>query len=315
VSEDPKRSKYTGCLFGLAIGDALGGATEFLKMDEIRECYGPEGVTDFQPRHSFPPGWYTDDTQMSLATAEGCIRAHQNAADESVCHVPSVIYQRYLAWFESQNDPVQRRGPGMTCLTALALRQMGTIEEPFNDSKGCGGVMRVAPIGLAYPVELAFREGAEVAALTHGHPSGYLSAGVLAEAIARIVAGQALASAFQQSCAALRQFEGHGETLEKLDLAFTLCASDEPDLAAIERIGEGWVGEEALGIALLCALRHRDDFSAGVLVAANHSGDSDSTASICGAIQNRDGIRQLADDMYRAFVKNETLAFEGYPPD
>ena len=52
----------------------------------------------------------------------------------------------------------------------------------------------------------------------------------------------------------------------------------------VELLGEGWVAEEALAISLYCALRFKEDFSAGVLAAINHSGDSDSTGAITGNI-------------------------------
>jgi ADP-ribosylglycohydrolase len=77
-----------------------------------------------------------------------------------------------------------RRAPGMTCLSALRGGTMGTIERPLNDSKGCGGVMRAAPIGLvARDEQAAFTLGCEAAAITHGHPSGYYSAGCFAAII------------------------------------------------------------------------------------------------------------------------------------
>ena len=60
--------------------------------------------------------------------------------------------------------------------------------------------------------------------------------------------------------------------------------SSAPDLDNIHRLGEGWVAEETLGIALYCALRHQDDLSAGLIAAVNHKGDSDSTGAVTGNI-------------------------------
>ena len=65
----------------------------------------------------------------------------------------------------------------MTCMSALSQEKLGSIEEPINNSKGCGGVMRVAPIGLYFDVlweeqAKVDRLGAEAAALTHGHDLG-----------------------------------------------------------------------------------------------------------------------------------------------
>jgi len=112
-------SKYQGCLLGLAIGDALGAPVEFLRLQEIKKRYSKDGITDFYEWRGFKPGSYTDDTQMSLATAIGCIRAYQRWSERGICHSASVVHHRYLDWLESQNDPDQRRGPGRTCLRAL----------------------------------------------------------------------------------------------------------------------------------------------------------------------------------------------------
>lgn len=53
---------------------------------------------------------------------------------------------------------------------------------------------------------------------------------------------------------------------------------------AIELIGGGWVGDEALAIALYCAAKYFDDFEKAMIAAVNHSGDSDSTGAITGNI-------------------------------
>ena len=139
--------KFLGCIYGLAIGDALGAPVEFLSLDQIKRKYGQQGIREFDNWGGFPTGSYTDDTQMSLATAEGCIRAYQRWLSRGISHLPSVVHVRYMDWLKSQNDPYQRRAPGNTCLQALRSNKMGTIEEKINNSKGCGGVMRTAPLG------------------------------------------------------------------------------------------------------------------------------------------------------------------------
>lgn len=58
-----------------------------------------------------------------------------------------------------------QRAPGNTCISALESGAMGTIEEPINDSKGCGGVMRAAPVGMLYDYEEAFDTGCRCAAI------------------------------------------------------------------------------------------------------------------------------------------------------
>jgi ADP-ribosylglycohydrolase len=324
--------KYQGCLLGLAIGDALGAPAEFLSLPEIKKRYGKYGITDFHEWRGFQPGSYTDDTQMSLATAVGCLRAYQRWREKGIGHPASVIYQRYLDWLESQNDPKQRRGPGRTCLSALQSGKMGTIEEKINDSKGCGGVMRTAPVGLAFPSCRAFEEGAEYAAITHGHPSGYLPAGFLSALISYLIEGKKLTEAIDLSIGQLTQYDGHSETLKIIELAKKLSVSPKSPEESIQAIGEGWVGEEALAISLYCSLKFSDNFARGTLAAVSHSGDSDSTGSITGAIlgallgvesiprawvqkvEGSDRIKKIADDMFSVFQNGKELSLEEYPP-
>jgi ADP-ribosylglycohydrolase len=208
---------------------------------------------------------------------------------------------------------------------------VGTIERHINNSKGCGGVMRTAPAGLAYAPGQAFEEGAAYAAVTHGHPSGYLTGGFIAEMVACLREGRDLSQSIDAATALLTTYEGHMETLAKVQQAVSLASASTPVEQAIADIGEGWIGEEALAVAIYAALKFPHDWSQAVLAAANHAGDCDSTASICGAIlgtalgveaiptkwvsavENSARIRQLADDMYALFVLEEELALSPYP--
>jgi ADP-ribosylglycohydrolase len=159
---------------------------------------------------------------------------------------------------------------------------MGTVDDPLNDSKGCGGVMRVAPVGLLGGDR--FDLACDVAALTHGHPTGYLAAGALAEILARILDGAPLPAALDAAERRLRERPGHEETLAALRAAREGSAR-----------GGGWVAEEALAVAVQCALA-AESFAHGVRLAVNHSGDSDSTGAIAGnllgALLGADAIPQ-----------------------
>jgi len=191
------------------------------------------------------------------------------------------------------------------------------MSEPINDSKGCGGVMRVAPAGFTTAAD-PFRLAAECAALTHGHPSGYLSAGVLGSLVAALFAGERLAAALDMATETLRTYDSHEETLAALTAARALAAGGRPTPEQLESLGGGWVGEEALAIAVCCALA-AVDVRDGLLLAVNHSGDTDSTGSIAGNIlgaihgesaipqhllldlELRDVITTVADDLAEAF--------------
>jgi len=244
---------------------------------------------------------------MTLFTAEGLLRASVRGCLKGITTytgVTEVAYQRWLAtqgvrpregldlirepgWLFQQPQLHSRRAPGNTCLSALrAPLPEGLFA--VNDSKGCGGVMRVAPVGLFHwsirehhPAHDTFRLGCELAALTHGHPTGQLTAGVLAVLIRELTDSASLSEALAVAKPLLREERDHHETLSAIDMAEELAAADLPPETAIARLGEGWIAEEALAIALYCALVAHD-FRHGVILAVNHDGDSDSTGSITG---------------------------------
>lgn len=325
---------FAGCLLAGAVGDALGAPIEFMRLGQIVAAFGSAGLDDYAPFLG-RLGAITDDTQLTLFTAEGLLEAaptagRPDAAGQS--DVTSTVHRAYLRWLITQDGPGpplsgedgvdalagllgvpelhSRRGPGNTCLSALRSGQAGTVAEPINSSKGCGGVMRVAPVGLFVrsgrdggedPDRAAFRIGCDLAAITHGHPSGYLSAGALALLLSRILSGDGLEAALRNVRRELTRHPGHEECSEALSRALDLWRSDLP-LASetVELIcgdrpgGGGWVGEEALAISVFCGLAAGRDLSRGVLLAVNHSGDSDSTGAvtgnILGALLGRDAI-------------------------
>lgn len=317
------RERYRGTLLGVAVGDALGAPIEFMRWDEIRARYGPGGVRGYVPG-PYGRAAITDDTQMTLATARGLLRAASLLASGYLEGVARFIYGAYLEWLATQDDPGQRRAPGLTCLAALRSGKMGTVERPLNDSKGCGGVMRVAPVGLALPgqPDAAFALGVCTAAITHGHAGGYLPAGSLAALLSRLVAAQDLHEAV---AAEAHRRELDAETRHLLRRAMDLAQGDLPPAHAIAALGEGWTGDEALAIGVFCALRYAgspakgDCFRQGVLASVNHSGDSDSTGAVAGGIlgawlgegaippdwltdlESRTPLVMVADEIYGAF--------------
>lgn len=299
---------FAGCLLGGAVGDALGAPVEFMSLGQIRSRFGPDGLTDFAEAYG-RIGAITDDTQMALFTAEGLLRGCSQQQEASTASMAGAIHRSYLRWLKTQGMSSRhpafaeatrrdengwllgvralhdRRAPGNTCLSALCCAEMGTIERPLNDSKGCGGVMRVAPVGLLFDEpSRAFEVGCAAAAITHGHPSGHLSAGCLAAIIAAVIAGRTLEEAAREAAGILEGKPNHEECLEALEAALDLASNRAPCPEAVECLGSGWVGEEALAMSLYCALCWQEDFGAGVLLAVNHSGDSDSTGAITGNI-------------------------------
>ena len=286
--------RVLGCLLGGAVGDGFGYAVEFDLLADIRHKHGPDGLVE--PVLSNGELIVSDDTQMTLFTASALAGV---ASDEDP--MPA-IRAAYLDWHRSQTSSTpsagekgllrytelwKRRAPGMTCMSALAAGGHGTTSHRINHSKGCGGVMRVAPIGLrlAWDHARTFDIAARAAAITHGHPSGYLSAGVMAAVVRQLVEGTGLVAAVEQACEHLPNDNESAETQHAINGAIQL-ARTSPSYGrdvALRGLGEGWVGEEALAIALYSVLVS-SDFTETMRVSANHDGDSDSTASIAGQL-------------------------------
>jgi ADP-ribosylglycohydrolase len=348
---------FTGCLLGGAVGDALGSPVEFSSIAEIRRKFGLAGVTDFPEsntknleRHG-RRGRITDDTQMTLFTAEGLLRSNSRWHEKGTCHPPSEVYQAYIRWLHTQGLSAKKSyfkkddgyliklqslhrccAPGNTCLSALESGVMGTIETPINNSKGCGGLMRVAPVGLFGDEKGVFDMGCEIAATTHGHPTGYLAAGCLAYIVHRIIDGASLRDAIDGAGQLLSSKPGHEECSQAIEqaLKFAKDGSLSPAPEIVERLGAGWVAEEALAISLYCACIGGHNFRRGVLLAVNHSGDSDSTGAITGNIlgsllgkkaipsewleelELRHEIEELAQDLLAGF-RDDPDWLEKYP--
>lgn len=312
------RDKIRGSLIGGAAGDALGYPVEFYSWEQIRRRYGEKGIQAYDPDFEAGEAIISDDTQMTLFTANGILYGDTRGCMRGIRGpVAGYVAEAYRDWYNAQNDPNmtgrgrvswlydrvemhRRRAPGTTCMTALAAGETGSVERPCNNSKGCGGLMRVAPLALRYQPRddtrrlKLDRDGAQIAAITHGHPLGYIPAAMMTHIISIGVyggcnRGEKLLDAVEESMTAMREiFPDQGVHLDKMEgltrKAISLAASGGEDEANIRALGEGWVADEALAIAIYCCLRYPNDFSKAIIAAVNHSGDSDSTGSMTGNI-------------------------------
>lgn len=309
-----------GSLLGGAVGDALGYPVEFMQADEIFSRYGAGGVREYRLNQETGMAHISDDTQMTLFTATGILVGETRGCLRGIQGEPrGYVYRAYTDWLKTQSniydgtrgerheswlmdvpELYSRRAPGNTCLSALAQRKndgkvvADYIKVPLNDSKGCGGVMRVAPLALYYQgmgMKMLDMEGAQIAAITHSHSLGYIPAAVLVHIINRIVYARGQQTLKEIVLEAMNTVENLfagdiylNELKGIVDRAIALSENHDKDLDNIRQLGEGWVAEETLGIAIYCSLKYQNDFSEGVIAAVNHSGDSDSTGAVTGNI-------------------------------
>ncbi|MEP7292695.1 MAG: ADP-ribosylglycohydrolase family protein [Chloroflexota bacterium] len=261
-------------LFGLALGDALGYPTEFLKLPEIRQRYGQHGIGQLPD-----PALYTDDTQMTLALAEGLLDA---GLDADLDAQMNAVGRRFVRW---RNDLENHRAPGMTCITGVERFESGIPwrESGIASSKGCGSAMRVASIGYFYQHdERRLREVAHASGLiTHGHPAAVAASIAAAYAVKLALDGVRVAEYLPRM---MTFCEGISDEFDAAIYRVAHAGAWTDEEAALNHIGQGWVGEEAVALALYCVIRYPDDYLACVRRAANTNGDSDSVACIAGGI-------------------------------
>ena len=350
---DSLQDRIRGSLVGGAIGDALGYPVEFIySFEGIQARYGERGITRLDTTQHWlsedeqvGKAVVSDDTQMTLFTANGILNAKRLGMPGTV----GIAYA-YIEWYLTQigrrsnkyNDcwiarlPELnvRRAPGNTCMSALWTIYNG--KDSDNNSKGCGGVMRVAPIPLYAAVNNrmtitdAARLAGDAAEITHQHPLGFIPAALMAHVIYRLAlddapSAQAMENYIHEGMAAMAtiypQYPADVKYMGELcDKAIALAHSDLTDVENVESIGGGWVGEEALAIALYCALRHFGNFELAMIAAVNHGGDSDSTGAVTGNIlgaalgyeaipqffkddvELHDVVLHMADDLYRGEI-------------
>lgn len=339
---EQNRDRALGCLVGGAVGDALGYVVEFESWPFIRNTYGDKGIIRYELAGN-GKALISDDTQMSLFTAAGILlgmtrgdlRGHMGRLD----YYCSFTYQDWLhtqewtsknpdartdSWLMDVPELYARRAPGNTCISAL--KAIENRQMPQNNSCGCGGVMRTAPIAVICALH-GYAGGdylycdmvaAEAARQTHKHPLGFIPSAVLNDVLMQIFDGvheegislKAMVKVAEGRLFSIVSEEDQGKTygtlwpdevatmLRLLDKAIELSETDMPDVEAIESIGEGWTGHEALAIAVYSALKHSDSFEDAIVCSVNHSGDSDSTGAICGNIMGAIHGHKAIPDYY-----------------
>ena len=319
------RDRIRGSLMAGAAGDALGYTVEFMSRKNILAQYGNKGITTFDLT-SDGKALVSDDTQMTLFTACGMLMGVTRGYMRGIGGQPEkYVDGAYLDWYYTQTgkkkkmltddfhytwlrdlpELAHRRAPGNTCLSACESMFQG--KEVQNNSKGCGGIMRVAPMALLmagywsrgkspYNVQQMDEAGGEVAAVTHKHPLAFLPSAMLTHLIYRVIRMEEtevkanIADIALETINALDniykgEYEEDKRYLANLTrMAVTLAANDKSDAENIRLLGEGWTGEEAWAIALYCAVRHVGSMEDALIAAVNHDGDSDSTGAVCGNI-------------------------------
>ena len=281
--------QLAGCLLGGALGDALGYPVEFEKVSQMSQDHDFDKIVGKLI--------VSDDTQMTLFTAnalllDGNLRintwnCYQDWLETQFKQGKSELSHRPISWLMEYPEMYASREPGRTCLMTLMRGIPGDLNEPINQSKGCGALMRVAPLAFIDREDL-YLVAIENSALTHGHQMSHIASAALVGLLRYISEGETLCD----SVSLMRQdikriFMGSLEVKvfdDLLQQAIFASEKDFDDMEIISRLGEGWVAEETLAIALYCSLKYSNDLKKALRAAVFHDGDSDSTGSVTGQI-------------------------------
>jgi ADP-ribosylglycohydrolase len=299
-----------GAVLGAAIGDAMGHPTEFLSMDEIRARFGPNGVQGFQlywERDGRRLAPYTDDTQMAEAVLRSLVRARAEGMDlDATMHD---MASRFVEWSTSPQGG--HRAPGNACLAGCRALARGVhwSEAGGATAGGCGSVMRAYPFGLVFADDLEKAETWAVAhsRLTHRDPIALAACAAMAVGIGLALRGAEPLSTVKKMAVAAGRYSP--ETGAMIAMAATDAAQGVRPGVTLDRL-RAWAAHEAIAAAVYIILRHPDDPRAAILEGANTPGDSDSIATMAGALVGaRCGIiaipEQWVHDVER---RNELLA-------
>ena len=309
-------SRFIGAFTGFAVGDAFGYPCREMSFQEICDRFEKTGCLRLAVSAKTNTALFTDATQMMLFTADGILWAALTQKEDGVNYTEYVFYA-YQLWLYTQTREVagdeyawlfdknanryrskliklkglyQKREVhpiNLDTLSKIRMSSYGKIASPLTNFSETGAVKRVLPAGLFfnYDAELAFRAGADFAAITHGSPVSFLSAGCYAAIIAELVNGASMDEAIKTSQRILATYKGHEEVSHVIAKVVKFLSDDKiSPTKAIDRIGTEDDAAQALGVALFSAALFEDSYENAIRLAVNHDGRSDVCGAMCGGL-------------------------------
>jgi len=301
-----KKEKFTGCLVGAAVGDALGMPLEFLTREQIKKIYGK--VKNYKnpiigtPCSYLKAGQYTDDTQMTIALAKSLI-------DKKGFDIND-ISKKFIEWY--LND--DQRAPGNGCIRGIQnlIDGKSPLESGTENHAGCGSAMRVFPIGLLYEGENLSEKSYFSSVITHRNPKAIIGTILTAHCIEK-----ALKNEFDKNyldslinfCEKYeRRIKLEGETMSnKLKIVKDALSMNLED--AMKSIGNGGYVLETVPAAIFSFIRSPDNFEETITTAVNFGGDADSIGTIAGGISGTyNGISNIPEKFVKGLENNKEIA-------
>jgi len=263
------KNKFRATLLGLAIGDALGNPLEGMTPNRIADKYGE--VIDYQELWN-PKGTVTDDTELTLCTAESLISSRGFNLED--------LAKRFIRWLPNANSF------GITCQTAIVnLKEGKSPCESGIDSPGNGSAMRIAPIGLLYSRPKDFDKLVDITKestyVTHANQKAFAGALAISASIAYLLNYKLDPKKMLDYLIGLTsgiddQFR------DRLNIVKSSLDKRVQDVA--KELGTSSYVLESVPFALYCFLRNPFNVEDNLVTAINAGGDTDTNASIAGAL-------------------------------
>jgi ADP-ribosylglycohydrolase/protein-tyrosine phosphatase len=306
-----RHDRVAGAVLAAAIGDALGHPTEFLSMEAIHTRFGPEGVRGFElfldegGRRVAP---FTDDTQMSELVIEALLEELERGSDRDADLDRTMVdlARRFVAWSHSPRGG--HRAPGNACLAGCRALERGVPwrEAGGPTAGGCGSVMRAWPFGLVFDdLSEAEKWAVEHSKLTHRDPIALAACAAVVWGVGLGLRGRDVDETARAMIDAASRWSE--PTASMMKRAHDEARDGTPPSVTLDRL-RGWAAHEAIAGALYLLVRHPDDPRAALLEGANTPGDSDSLASIAGALVGaRVGLAKLPPEWVRDVERSADL--------
>lgn len=279
MSDTLPRERFTGCLVGLAVGDALGAPLEFMPRDEIAATFGEVRELIGGGWLNVEPGEWTDDTQLALAIAESIVRLGRID--------PPDIAARFVGWLRTGPKDV-----GNLTRAAIRYHEQGLpwgevgpriVADFPGGSAGNGSLMRCAPVALfqAQRPAALLRDSAIVSEITHANPLSVWGSIAVNLAIVEFLHGR--------RDGAIERVAGQ---IPERAVADTLRAAATLPRRAVR---SGGYVLETVGAAFW-ALAQGETFEEVLVAAINLGGDADTVGAVAGALAGaRDGVSAIPE--------------------
>jgi ADP-ribosylglycohydrolase len=316
------QDKAIGALMAAAVGDAIGGATEGRSASEIVDRYGGHvtGIVDYfmpdwrtakpmSPYHK-GDGHVTDDTLMTnlLVKVYDRVRRHLTAYDVDEHLVPLMMTDvTWIPELERETVPLLRVFLAEKWLvTRLYYGHADPREAGVGNIVNCGAAMYMAPVGVVNAGNPggAYAEAIDLAG-AHQSSYGREAAGVFAAAVAAAMAPSATVDDVVEACLALAH-DGTRAAIDAVVAAARACtpgdwagaiATLRDAVEPFDSVGPDYRSPaqdsrrpsrvraiEELPVALGFLVVTGGDVRGCVLGATNYGRDSDSIATMGGAI-------------------------------